>query len=529
MLYRSKKEPGFVRTLMEVLIIKYYEYKPVMSDDRFSPDIAFRRLNGVLEIARQVLPDSKKSILVPGQELEAASKHVRLMANETIYKITEAPLSKNIFSGDNQMLVFDEQGFYASPGLVRSVMETAAGRAGTWRDPQGLAASFNYSSSCRFFIAPSLLVRKHLYGVGDFQYLQDVVLKEAGGVFYTIKPDDMPEIYKQAIKFNPFPYHYCLEPTSRCNSECIMCPFHSPDPDIAKGRVYLGKGGDDMPLGMFKGLVDEIASIGWNYLPHYRFPQVTVQLRGEPLIAPYCREMFAYVKERDLRLSFSTNGALLGDDGLMDFLIDIGTDEVIVSIDGTEKEYARIRPSLDYKKVVENLKMLRKLRDRRKSSVPVLYAKRVHLRDSTKEDDEKFIEYFSSIADSVGVCFENYDDPEHEVKHFTGYHFDVDDRDRLPCIFVSDVCAVKADGNVDICYSGQGHFQGNVREKKMLDILRDNPLRNRILDGNSKGVFNNAPFCSHCASWKGNYNRYEEMGVYKIAANPFLSYWKRED
>ena len=514
---------------MNVLIIKYYNYGPVMSDSRFSSDIAFRRLNGVLEIARQVLPDSRKSMLVPDQEFQDALKYVRLLSNEAIYKLTEAPSSMNISGGDNKTLVFDEQGFYASPSLVKAVVRESGAGAGSWKDPQGLLAAFNYLSSCRFFIAPSLLVKKHLYGVGDFQYLQDAVLREAGGSFYTIKPGDIPEIYKQAIRFNSFPYHYCLEPTSRCNSECIMCPFHSPDPNIAKGRVYLGKGGEDMPLGMFKDLVDEITSIGWHYLPHYRFPQVTAQLRGEPTLARDCREMFAYVKKRGLRLSFSTNGFLLDNDGMMDFLVDIGADEIIMSIDGTEKEYTRIRPQLDYGKVVGNLKALRALRDLRRSPTPSICAKRVHLRGSSEENDMEFIEYFSPIADSIGIGFENYDDSKLEVKRFTGYHFDVDDRERLPCLFVSDVASVKSGGTVDICYSGQGHFLGNVREKKMLDILRDNPLRKRILDDNSNGIFNEPSFCLHCTAWKGNYNRYEKRGGYKITTNPFLSYWKRED
>ena len=48
--------------MMNVIIYKYYKYNSEFSDSRFSFDIAFRRLNGVLETVRQVFIVGKPAV-----------------------------------------------------------------------------------------------------------------------------------------------------------------------------------------------------------------------------------------------------------------------------------------------------------------------------------------------------------------------------------------------------------------------------------------------------------------------------------
>lgn len=513
---------------MDVLITKFYRYDQVSKDPRFSLEIAFKRLNRVLEVASEVAPDKMIRIIIPGYELQDARRYVKLDSNTQMCATEEALAKRSFFNSNREMLIFDEQAFYVSSELVQEVIKRSQGKACTWSDPDRLLWSFNYSDSCRFFIAPSSLVKKHLKGAGSFLELQNAVFEEAAGCYYIVTPSDILPIYKRAAKFNPYPYHYCIEPTSRCNSGCIMCPFHSSDPEIAKGRLYLGDGGDDMPLETFRRLVDEIASLGWNYLPNYRLPQITAQLRGEPTLAPGCKEMFAYVKEKGFRLSFSTNGSTLHENGMAEFLLDIGMDEIIVSIDGDEEEYSRIRPQLNYGQVVKNLETLRRLRDRKGMSIPTLYVKRVRLRNSSNEADKNYLRKFLPLVDWAGLAFVNYDDPETECKRYSDFFFDVEIKKRLPCLWATDVAVVKANGLVDMCFGASEHYIGNVNERPLLEILKESRLRKDILESQSTGRFGDMNFCKNCTSWKANYNRSFKEDDCVVQMNPILAYWKKE-
>ncbi len=513
---------------MQVLVLKYYRYSAVKNDPRFSLNIAFKRLNGVLEVVKNALPKAHITVIVHEEEVSDARSYLQDGMSHEIYSFSMLMNDKGFFKDNAPMLVFDEQGFYTSPGLIRSVFDLFNSYqeriACTWNDPDRLLWSFNYDlDSCRFFFAPSTIVKNALKDNGDFCQLQEEVFKNSEKQYYRISTQDILSIYHQAVNYNPYPYHFCIEPTSRCNSKCVMCPFHSSDPNIVKGRVYVGDNGFDMPLATFKKLVDEIDCIGWNYLPYKRNPQITVQLRGEPTLAPNCREMFSYVKKKGFKLSFSTNGSVLHENGLAEFLIDIGIDEIIVSIDGDEKEYSRVRPQLDYKQVVDNIKLLRKLRDEKGNGVPILYTKRVRLRSSNEEADKRYIEKFSDMVDWAGIAFENFDDFKTEGKGFTNYFFEVEDQKRLPCILASDVAVVKSDGMVDMCYGAAEHYIGNVCDKSLLDILRDSSLRQEILRNQSRGNMCEPSFCECCTSWKSNFSRAMEENKYTVQMKPILA------
>jgi Radical SAM superfamily len=512
---------------MNVLIIKYYQYESVEADPRFSFEIAFRRLNAVIENARKVLPSAQLRVFLAPSELPYAHAHVRLNENERITTFKKGLEEDSFFKKDIPLLVLDEQSFFATTELIRKVISNYGGPLATWSDPEHLLYSFGYNGSCSFFIAQAQLVRKCIRASSNFLQLQKLIDDVALKVDYPITPEDIPSIYRRALHFNPYPYHFCIEPTSKCNSKCIMCPFHSPDPKIASGRVYVGDDGEDMPLSMFKSIVDEVASIGWNYLPHYRHLQITPQLRGEPTLAPDCRAMFSYVKEKGLRLSFTTNGSTLHLQGLSEFLIEIGTDEIVISIDGDEEEYRRIRPALNYQRVVENLETLRRLRDVAKSKIPIIYTKRVHLRDSTVEADRAYINKFAPIADWAGIAFENFADFKTGGKGYTEYFFDVDAPRRLPRVLAADVAIVKSDGRIDMCYGFPSTSIGDVFDRPLLENLGESRLRSTILSNQGIGNFEEPGFCSDCTSWKANYMHTFEEDHYMVQQNPVLSYWKK--
>lgn len=511
---------------MHILITKFIRYKQLRHDLRFSFAVAFRRLEGILESVREEFPGNETVIMVAREELEDAQANVKLLFNERFSLIENLMKDDSFFAGQI-LLVIDEQGFYATGALLRKVLQSTDGQAaGTWEDPERILWSFNYEHACHFFVAPPELVRRHLEGKNDFLLLQESVLNASVKKSLTaITPQDIPAIYSRALRFNPYPYHYYVESTSRCNSNCIMCPFHSTDPEIMKGRVYVGDKGVDMPLGTFKSIIDEISSIGWDYLPSYRHLQVTPQMRGEPTVAPGFREMLLYAKGKNLKVGFTTNGSTLHEGDLAEFLVDIGIDEIVVSIDGDIEEYSRMRPALDYHQVESNLRMLRILRDKKGKGTPLLYTKRVHLRSTSKEGDRRYVEQFAPLVDGAGITFENFDDFHIEGKKFTDYFFDVDNDKRLPCVWASDVAAVKADGAVDVCFGASQHYIGNIKNASLLKILDEGVLRRQVLSSHCFGDFTQVPMCRDCTCWKHNYHIFYEEGDYCVKKNPLIAYW----
>lgn len=511
---------------MNILIYKTYTYADVMDDPRFSYQVAFRRLNGVREMARSLLPAAKTVIILPDEEMEAAQRHLELGVADQLVSASNRRLALDGLADAQPLLVLDEQAIYASRELIETVLSRYAGRPSSWDDPEKLLWSYNYHDSCRFFVAPAAQVRKHLAASAHFLQLQQQVLAD-GADLYPLTSCDLPAIFGQAARYNPYPYHYYLEPTSRCNSNCIMCPFHSTDPKIAQGRLHIGDGGDDMPLELFKSLVDEVVGRPWSYLPEYRLPMITAQLRGEPTLAPNCREMFRYVKEKGARLSFTTNGSVLHQDNLAEFLLDIGLDEIIVSIDGDRQEYERIRPALDYQQVLHNLTDLRRLRDVRGSSTPTIYTKRILLDKDISELDDSYRDKIGDIADYLGFGYENFDDFKTESKGFSRYFFEVEEAKRLPCILASDVTVVKSNGKVDMCFGAAEHYIGDTHRESLLSILANSPLRAQIIQNQANGSFGQPDFCESCTSWKANYHRYSIRDGFSVDENPILSYWKK--
>lgn len=144
-----------------------------------------------------------------------------------------------------------------------------------------------------------------------------------------------------------------IQTIDRCNAACIMCPYSS---SIKTAPANL------MDDGLYRHILDE-----------FRRPDtvksVILMLQNEPLLdrklpdrVRLARELFG----RRVRIVTVTNGtplttAMTGD------LVASGIDRVTVSIDAIREDtYARIRPGLDFQRVVGNtLSLIGRLGPRR--------------------------------------------------------------------------------------------------------------------------------------------------------------------
>lgn len=142
-----------------------------------------------------------------------------------------------------------------------------------------------------------------------------------------------------------------IEPTTRCNLSCVMCPWKGSHP---RGR--------DMDMDLFRRLSE--------YFVHT--DEVDFTGSGEPLMNENLAEMVRCCKASGCRVGFSTNGVLLTPDR-MNGLLDAGLDWVAFSIDAaTEETYGKIRVGACLTQVRENLEHMKSLKRSRKSDRPSL-------------------------------------------------------------------------------------------------------------------------------------------------------------
>jgi MoaA/NifB/PqqE/SkfB family radical SAM enzyme len=131
-----------------------------------------------------------------------------------------------------------------------------------------------------------------------------------------------------------------VEPTNRCNLNCVTCIRHSWDESY-----------EDLAWPAYKALIDGLAD----------FPDAkTIAFAGfgESLLHPRFPEMIRLAHENGLRTEMTSNAMLLTS-SLAERLIDAGLDQFTVSIDGTSNEsHNAVRPGASLEKILDNVKNL---------------------------------------------------------------------------------------------------------------------------------------------------------------------------
>ncbi len=142
-----------------------------------------------------------------------------------------------------------------------------------------------------------------------------------------------------------------IEPTTRCNLDCIMCPWRD-----------MHVSGIDMKIDLFRKIS--------KYFPET--DEIDLTGSGESLMNPNLVEMVKLGKENGCRVGFSTNGLLLGRDRA-NRLLETGIDWFAFSIDASKDEtYKTIRVGGNLSKVLENIEYIQNYRERNKKRHPML-------------------------------------------------------------------------------------------------------------------------------------------------------------
>jgi len=148
-----------------------------------------------------------------------------------------------------------------------------------------------------------------------------------------------------------YPITVELNPTNRCNSNCLSCwlrEFKPEKEELSKEKMLK--------------IVREAANLG---VKEFRIPG-----SGEPLVKEGIMDIFKEIKRNDMHGLLITNGTLLDEKKIQE-LVDIEWDIITFSIDGPDAETQDYLRSLKgcFEKVITNLDLLKSIKDKEKKPI----------------------------------------------------------------------------------------------------------------------------------------------------------------
>jgi len=160
--------------------------------------------------------------------------------------------------------------------------------------------------------------------------------------------------------YSPLPPLIIWLITYKCNLRCKMCTFYGEGgklPDIKQ----------ELSFEEIKKVIDDLKKSyrTMPYKPYIGF------MGGEPFIHPHIFGIFQYLKDNGFKYAVTTNLALLNDEKI-EKLLEIGVNDLRISLDGPEKVHDKIRniPGT-FNKVMTNLRKIQK--DPRGKKIPVRF------------------------------------------------------------------------------------------------------------------------------------------------------------
>jgi radical SAM protein with 4Fe4S-binding SPASM domain len=189
----------------------------------------------------------------------------------------------------------------------------------------------------------------------------------------------------------PAPFTIYLELTNICNFKCSYCPIHFDDySEIAGGNHTLSEQN-------ITKIYNDIKSLG-------RLKTLNFYYLGEPFVHRKITDFVKKAKDMDIaeRLIITTNGTLLNPSNAQ-AVVESGLDFIRFSIYGTtQAELTAVTGTkISYEKIINNIKMLRDVRNKQNSQTPHIYVKMI---ESTKDEtNQRFYEIFKNISDECEI------------------------------------------------------------------------------------------------------------------------------
>lgn len=259
------------------------------------------------------------------------------------------------------------------------------------------------------------------------------------------------------------PMYILLEVNSYCNLKCKMCLKNYYNSNLNKKNISLD---------LVDKLVKECKEI--------KLPSILVGASSECLINPDIKLILQKIKEIEALDNFIiTNGLKLTEE-ISELLVDLQYERIYISLDAaTEETYRNIRGA-NLNIVEGNIRKLIEVREKRKSSLPVIRVSFVDQKENHHEVNQ-FIEKWRNIVEIIDIQdFCDFKNVEH-LQELPNKPYKCPDPFR----------SLMVDYNGDIypcCTFYNKYFcLGNLNEVSLLEAWNGSKiklLRKNILDGN---------------------------------------------
>lgn len=304
-----------------------------------------------------------------------------------------------------------------------------------------------------------------------------------------------------------FPIFVHLVLTYICNSRCPMCPYVGNEGLREKKSKEMGS---FMSMEVFCKIIDECSE-------NNGFVRITGG--GEPLLHPRFLELMKYVREKNrngenVRTGIITNGSFLYRDMAIGLLESNTVIEASVDAD-CKDTYEKIRVGLDWKRLVENVKNLIRLRRELGSHSKII----VSVVNQKGVDIDKVKKFWE---ETIGVDYVI-------IRKFLTWNVISDElsADKKPllassavhksanglCPYLFERITIDLDGTMRLCNEdilGKTNF-GNIKNDSIKEIWNGNRLkeyRKNMLEGK----WDKLELCNGCndrlyRSWDWDYKR----------------------
>jgi MoaA/NifB/PqqE/SkfB family radical SAM enzyme len=186
-----------------------------------------------------------------------------------------------------------------------------------------------------------------------------------------------------------------IEPTTRCNFKCIFCA----------GRHY-NQG--DLSCEGLNRILDIFTDL----------KHVQLQGEGEPLLNPNFFEMLNMLRQKNISVSFVTNGSQFTSKNISRILeySDV-IKAIMVSIDTLNPEQFKLIRTGDLHKIIEGLEDILEARKKSNKYLPPIGLTATVLKSTIKNKDE-LVEFYKKSGLNAGLAFQPLQNMESYVIHY---------------------------------------------------------------------------------------------------------------
>jgi radical SAM protein with 4Fe4S-binding SPASM domain len=309
--------------------------------------------------------------------------------------------------------------------------------------------------------------------------------------------DKSTELFKPDKKYSikaVYPNNLMIEVTNACNLSCKMC-YHK----NMKRKIGF------MTENLFTKVIDQAVALG--------IENVGLYTVGEAFLHPKIFDFIKIAKQKGVKYVYvTTNGNVLNEEEVKK-IIDSGLDSIKFSIDAASKEiYEEVKTGAKWKKLMGVLMALKKIRNKRKSSLRVFGS--FVITDKSFKDLFKYKKVFNGLVDETLFVFIGNQGGQVEVNSLLPREIkkEMDNlilskKDWQPCSLLWKRFVVNYDGKLTICcvdFDAKMVY-GDINESTLKECWNNEKMQRfrRIHRGKK---FNILPLCSKCDFVKNNHD-----------------------